>query len=262
MTGRTFNNPMSASLDTFVTQGMQRRMMYRSMLRSKGYSDNEISQITKLPEVVWAKYMAKKQPITDTPESVAAKQKKANTTSAKPVAKPANPVPATRFTPTGKRLLLDQAAEAFGTNNEEKAAYKTIFAEVAKAYESEAKRLGFANDIAGAMAFLIDTAYTLYKPDVKPNGDVGNKAIVRQLQEALDNDTLRKSPAAEKQKLYEYYISLGAYLYAMSEIAKESKDETAKAGAVKLGGEALKSLLKVEPSRVRLTENGLEIAPE
>jgi hypothetical protein len=253
-TGRSFNNPMSASLDLFVHHGMQRRMMYRGMLQRKGYASAEIDRILRTSEDEIRAVIGLKDPTPGTGPAMKVKET--------PAAKPVNPVPASRFKPTGKRLLLNKAADALGTTVEEKAAYKTIFAEVAKAYEGEAKRLGFPNDIAGAMAFFADTSYTLYKPDFKPNSDEGSKALVRQFQEALDSDELRKAPAAEKQQLYEYYVALGAYLYTLSEVAKESKDDAVKAGVVKLGGDGLKMLLKVDPSRVSLTANGLEIEPE
>lgn len=253
-TGRTFSNPLSASLDTFVAHGIQKRMMYRTVLRKKGYSADEIDRIVRKLDAEVLRYMKEKKSVTDSPGEAKP--------AARPAARPANLVPVSRFKPTGKRLLLSQAAEAVGTTAEEKAAYKTIFAEVAKAYEAEAKRLGFANDIAGTMAFFVDASHTLYRPGISPISDAGTRALVRQFQDTLNSDALRKSSDKDKQKLYEYYLSLGAYLYTLSEVAKEAKDETAKTGAAKLGGEGLKFLLKVDPSRVSLTENGLEIAPE
>ncbi|GAB4459862.1 MAG: hypothetical protein OHK0029_23040 [Armatimonadaceae bacterium] len=243
-TSRTFNNPVSSSLDTLIQQKMQRRALTRSLLKKKGYSESELNRILEMPEAERQKYLDRKLPVSSAPAA------------AKPAA-----VPATRFKPAQKRLLLNTIADSLGQTDKQKKVFQQVFAQLATAYESEAKRLGFPHDIAGAMAFLTEVSYALYNPEASERNDAETQALVRQFRTLLDSDALRKAPDAERQKLYEYFLGMGAYLYTLSEAAADQHDMNAAAAVVRLGGESLRELFQVEPDRVRLTKTGLEITP-
>ncbi|MGC4045774.1 MAG: hypothetical protein QM758_18445 [Armatimonas sp.] len=208
-TGRTFNNPMSSSLDTMILHSMQSRMSSRVMmsatLRKKGYSTAQLNQMTNEQMLI----------------AMAGKKGAAKPGAASVAKKPAPTQPlASKFKPTPKRLLLDAFVNGLGKTAEEKSGYRTIFARVFTAYETEAKKLKLENDVAAAMAFNVATHYTLYHPGVTIS-DAGSNVLVAQLQGVLNTDNLRKASNTEKQKLYEAFVLLAAYSMAISQIAEQ-----------------------------------------
>lgn len=245
-TGRTFNNPLSSTLDTMILHSMQRRMSSRMMmsstLRKKGYTTYQLNGMTN--EQMLAAIGGKK-----------ATAKSGTTGKAK---KPAPaPIPATKFKPGPKRLLLDAFADALGKTAEEKAGYRTIFTEVLKTYESAAKQEKIENDVAAAMAFNVATNYTIYRSGAAIS-DGGSSVMVVQFRGLLDNDNLRKASNVDKQKLYEVFLLLGAYSIAINQVAAQQSDPQIKKAARLLAGEGLRFLLKVDPAKVLITEDGLE----
>lgn len=242
-TGRTFNNPMSSTLDTWILHSMQRRMMYSSMLRKKGYSSARLNQMSteQMQAALGLKGKSGKLVATSSKKSA--------------IAVP----PATRFKPGPKRLLLDAFADGLGKSAEEKAGYRTIFTEVLKTYELEAKKAKLENDVAAAMVFNVATNYSLYRPGATIT-DAGSDAMVAQFRGILDTDNLRKASNTDKQKLYEVFLLLGAYSIAINTVAAQQADPQVKKAAQMLAGEGLRYLLKTDPAKVKITNNGLESA--
>jgi hypothetical protein len=250
-TGNKFNNPISSSLDTMIMHSMQRRMMYRGMLRKKGYSETRIDQIMhKSEDEIKAIVLGGKGNAT------ASSAKSAPT-------KPAttNAVPATRFKPTGNRLLMNSFVNTLGKTQEQKDSLRQVFQEVFKAYEAEAAKSSVANDIAGAMTFYIAAHYSAYN-DGTDVSETGTEAMVQQLRTMFDSEGMRKASNADKQKLYETFVMLGGFTLAVSQAAADSKDADMPKLRKQMGADGLKSLLKVEPSRVKISDKGLEIGPE
>jgi hypothetical protein len=252
-TGRTFNNPMSSSLDTMIMhsmqQSMQKRMMYRVMLRKKGYSDSQINQLMTRsePEIMVA--------ISGRKGAISKSEPKTSNAKLVPAI---NAVPATRFKPSGKRLLLDAFVNDMGKTKEQREALRKIFAGVFQAYEPVADKAGFSNDVAGALSFFIAMHYSAYN-DGATVSDADTVAIARQLRAALDGKEMRKASNIDKQKMYETYVMLGGFTLALSQSAATGKDDDLLKLRKQMGEDGLKSLLKVEPSRVKITDQGLEI---
>jgi hypothetical protein len=176
-------------------------------------------------------------------------------------AKAVKAVPATRFKPTGKRLTQDSFVDSLTKTKEEKDMYHEIFGEVFKAYEAEAQKKGFANDIAGAMTFFVEANYMAYRSGAKVS-DSGTQAMILHFQTSLDNETMRNSSDAEKQKMYETFILLGGFTMTGYQVAVMRKNTDLQKTMQKMGGDGLRYLLKAEPECVRITDKGLEIEPE
>lgn len=245
-TGRTFNNPLSSSLDTMILHSMQSRMSSRMMmastLRKKGYTTAQLNAMTN--EQMLA--------------AIGGKKGTGKPGAASPTKKPAvAPLLATKFKPVPKRLVLDAFVDGLGKTAEEKTGYRTLFTGILKAYETEAKKLKLENDVAAAMAFNVATNYSLYHPGVTIS-DAGSNALVAQFRGVLDNDNLRKASNTDKQKLYEVFLLLAAYSLTINQIAGGQSDPQVKKAAQMLAGEGLRYLLKTDPAKVKITNNGLE----
>lgn len=242
VTGNTFNNPLASTMDTVIHSRIQRDITFRSLLRKQGYSDAEIGRILRKSDKEVLAYVETKKKVAEEP------------------AAPKKVVYASHFERNPNRMLILPAAEELGKTEEEKSKYRIFFAQIFDNYEKESYRLGCPNDVAGTMAFYAGVSYMLHHPGKKEVRDAEMKVLVRHLRVSLDTAALRKASDEEKQKLYERYLILAGYSLAIA-VWSEGDAEKQKA-LVQLGGDGLRYIFKVDPSRVKLTDNGVEITTE
>ncbi|MCC6332687.1 MAG: hypothetical protein IT380_01710 [Myxococcales bacterium] len=236
--GYSFNNPMSAMANNFFFQNMNKRALLRSMLKKRGYTDEKLNAMT-LDEMIAA--------LGGTKKAVEASREVPAPTS-------------TKFKPAGKRLLVPTLAASLSQDKAQQQALVELFEQGIKAYEQEAAKDGFVNDLAGAIAFFIGTAYFVFHEGQEPDED-GLTLFARQLQHAMDTPDLKKVGAADKQKFYELLVGMGTWLGVSYQHAARDGDEALKAQLRDAAGGVLKGYLKLEPSKLAFTANGLVIAP-
>lgn len=236
--GYSFNNPMSAMANDWFFDRMNQRALLRSMLKKRGYADQKLNDMT-----------------TDQMIAALGGSKKAAEAS-REVAAPT----ATKFKPTGKRLLVPALAASLTQDKAQQQALAELFDQGIKAYEQEATKDGFVNDLAGAIAFFIGSAYFVFHEGQEPNED-GLTLFARQLQHAMDTPELKKVGAVDKQKFYELLVGMGTWLGVTYQLAVQNHDEALKAQLRDAAGSVLKGYLKLEPSKLSFTANGLVIAP-
>ena len=166
--------------------------------------------------------------------------------------------PATRFKPSGRRVMLTAFVNEAASGTDERQSIRSLLESVFKSYESAAEKGGMAHDLAGALAFYVGASYRAYMGGAELS-ETGSAFVARQIQAALDTPQMRAASDLEKQQLYETYIMLAGLLAARQEIAKGD------AAAIKelrpFGADGLKQLLKVDLSRVKITDEGLRITP-
>ncbi|MBM3298076.1 MAG: hypothetical protein FJY83_10830, partial [Candidatus Aminicenantes bacterium] len=187
--GYSFNNPVSAACNQIIWDRMNARLVYRSMLKKRGYTDAQLGQMS-----------------TDQMRSLLGGQ-----SAAQAEAQKSSATAATKFKPSGKRLLLPAMAGSMAAAPEHQQALLEIFEEGVEAYEAEAKRSGFSNDVAGAMMFFIGASYFVYH-DAREPDENGLEAIGRALQQNMDTEDVRQISNADKQQFYELMVGLGTYL--------------------------------------------------
>lgn len=238
MYGYSFNNPISASINTMIGMRLNARMTYRTILERHGYTDEQLGQMS-----------------TDEMVSILGGSAKANQEAA---ATPPAATPASRFKPTNRRLLLPSLADSLVQDLEQRAALLEVFEQGLRAYEQEAAADGLVNDIAGASAFFIGTAYYVANDGTEPDEN-GLTIAARQLQQLFDTPEMRQQPDAEKQRFYELLIGLATWLGLSYQLAAAEND-TAQLQMLKgAAKDALKGYLKVDVSKLRITPRGLEI---
>lgn len=238
--GYSFNNPISATCNSLLWQKMNQRMLLRTMLKERGYTDAQLGQMSSdqmLAALGGAKQAA--EACTKLPVPATA---------------------ATKFKPTGKRLVVPALATALTEDKAQQAALREVFEAGLKAYEAEAGKDGLANDLAGAVAFFLGTAYLVFHDGEEPDGD-GLTLLARGLQLTMDTPELKEVSAADKQKFYELLVSLSTWLGVTWQQAVQDGDEALKAQLKDAAAAALKGYLKLEPEKVRITASGLEVAP-
>jgi hypothetical protein len=236
--GYTFNNPISASANAMFWDKMNARLLYRSMLKKKGYTDEQLNA------------MSTEQMLALLGGAAGA-----------PEAKKAIPGAPSKFRMSGRYELLPDLVKNLTPNAEYQKALLEVFIQGVQAYEKEAAPDGFDHDVAGAMTFFIASAYYVYRGGEEPNGD-GTTFIGRAIQQNLDNPEFRRISDFDKQKFYEFMIGMGTYFIVAYKQAAGS-DDLQTAGRLKsAAADVLKAYLKLDPMTVRITANGLEGAPQ
>jgi hypothetical protein len=236
MSGFSFGNPVSASIDTMIWTRMNSRLIYRMMLKKRGYVDEQLNKMS-----------------TDEMERVLGGAAKAREVARQPPPT----APGTRFKASAKRLLLPRLADSLTENREYRKALSQVFELGMQAFEKEAAKQGLANDVAGAMTLLIGTAWVVTHDGVEPP-EAGVTLLARQLQQALDTPELRQVADADKQKFYELLVGLATWLSVSFQQAVTDKDAKAVASLRASAADVLKGYLKLEPGTYRIGEKGLE----
>jgi hypothetical protein len=235
--GYTFNNPVSATCNAMFWNQMNARLLYRTMLEKRGYSEAQLAKMSA--EQMRAALGGEAKP----PQASAA-------------VRAGN---ATRFRPQRRRLLLPELARSLVRDPAQQRALLALFEEGIKGYERDAQRSGLVHDLAGAITFFIGASLLVYRQGEVPD-EQGLEHLARAVRQNLDTPPLKQVADADKQKFYELMIGLGTYLgVAYQQAVKENNAAQAKK-LREVAAAALRGYLKLDPARLRVTRTGLEIA--
>ncbi len=230
-----FNNPMSATLNKMTWDSMSSRLIYKTGLKRKGYSEAQLDKMST-DELKEAYIGGKLKPTASSP----------TTAKPKPPAKPA-----TRFVPTKTRVLMPLFVDSLTQDSAQRKELKTAFEGAIRAYEKEAANAKLPNDMAAAMAYFVAATYELRNE--APTEQAAN-LLVAAIQLTMDTPELRKVADIEKQKFYEYMVTMASYLaFAKTSLTDESQLKALQSAADKV----LKRFTGIDPDKVMLTENGL-----
>ena len=233
--GYTFNNPVSALTSTMIWNSMNARLLYKSMLRKRGYTD---AQIEKMSTEQMKKILGADP-------------------SAPPPAQAAPARPASKFAMGKSYLLLPDLVDNLSSDPKYRRALLDVLVQGVQAYEKDAAPDGFDHDVAGAITFFISAAYYIYRNGEEPD-DAGSTIMGRALQQNMDTPEYARISDAEKQKFYEFMIGMGTYLILTYKQAVEEKSAEALDILKGIAADTLKAYLKLDPETVRITANGLE----
>jgi len=236
--GVTFNNPVSASVNTMFWNQMSSHSLYRAMLKQRGYTDAQLGQLST-------------------------EQMRAALQGEKPAAAPAAsrtpPRPATRFVPLPRRVLLPALVRSLTRDAQQQRAILQVLEAGIRGYEEEGKTTGWVNDVAGAIAYFVGATYLVYHDGESPS-ERGLDRLALALQQNLNTPQLSRAAAGDKQKFYELMIGLGTFLSVSYRQAAAAGESARTVELKRLAGETLKGFLKVDPETVRITEEGLVMA--
>jgi hypothetical protein len=162
----------------------------------------------------------------------------------------------TKFTPSGKRLTVAKMADALADTADEKKALIELFENALKSFEEETKRAGMANDVAPALAFFVQTHWSVYAGKEAP--EAGADKMIGQIRAVLDMPEMAAMSDADKQSFSEYCVCMSALTLTMYQAAEGNKDGMATLRAT--AGKSLQTMLGAEPSKIAITAKGLEIS--
>lgn len=238
--GYTFNNPISASLNTMMWDSMNTRQLYKIGLRRRGFTDAQMNNMTT--EELKAAYLR---------VGASKSSARAGSSSSTPTRAAAPSNPATRFRSSGKLVLVPQVVASLSSDQAQQRVLTAMFADAIKVYEAEAKAARMDNDVAGALAFFASVAF--YLQDGSEN-EKGTEALANAIRESLDTSEYRSIPDIDKQRFYEFMLTMGTFLFASAKDADAEtmttlKDVSADVCSKFLGG--------LDPRKHRLTDDGI-----
>lgn len=249
--GYTFNNPTSAMTNNLMWNTINERHVYLAGLQKRGWSSDQLNKMSteQLIEAYVGKKGAAEYRATKAPGYVGTAAKGTAKTTA-----PATPVetPATKFRPSGKRILLPSIVNELSKDPAQRKVLTQAFTGAMAAYETEAKKLGFDNDVAGAIAYFAVVGFFLQDGEV-PH-DKGSEALAKSLRVAFDTPEYRKVPDIDKQNFYELMVIMGAFLQASADGADAEMMRQLK----EVSADFMQKFLYLDPRKVKLTERGIE----
>ena len=193
--------------------------------------------------------------------SVKARPNSRTTTRRSPSAVPAPPQPSyTDFRPSNNSDFVERFASAISSNPTEKELIKQVVTTTRTAFEQEVAKEGRPNNLAAAFTFFVASTVTVYHNDPEPS----DKAV-NELWDGL-NETINSLPEmekltdAEKQEVYEMLVAFGGLVLAGHMLANESGDADAGRIYPQLAGELIRTVLQLDPEKIRFNSAGLNVA--
>lgn len=164
--------------------------------------------------------------------------------------------PATRFTPSEQSVFIPKLVASLSEEADEKKGMTDLFETAVKTFDEELKKKGMNNDIVPALALYVQTLWTTHAG--KAVSDAGSDKMIGQIRAALTGPDIAALSNADKQSLYEYWISMSTLTLMLSQAAENKGADTAAALRAS-AGESLTKLFGAEPGNIAITAKGLEI---
>lgn len=133
-------------------------------------------------------------------------------------------VSAVKFTPVGDSGVAKALADAFGSNEQERAALAEAFAQIRQGYEAEVAKQGKSNNLAAAFTFFIAANVAAYQQSEMPS-DRATELLFGELQTVIAGvPEFARMSNAEKQKMHDWLVMMGGFTLAGYADARQSGD--------------------------------------
>ncbi len=235
-TGYTWNNMISATLDTTIMNNMQSMqltsMLTSNMLTAQMLADQAIAGTTQSPPETSI------NPTTSEFETAI-----------------------TSFTPVSDRLVPPLLAQAFASSPDEQAFFEELLYNGLSFFETRASEFGGeVYDVERAFSFLVNASYSIYYDSYDGLGQAEYDAVRQHLQGFFNSspDFLLFTDQ-DKQVLYEFAASLGGLLLIGTDLMIQHNETEGLAIFREVAGGVLEGLVGTKPERISFTATGVVI---
>jgi hypothetical protein len=165
----------------------------------------------------------------------------------------------TTFRPKAGTLMVRPFAESFAADEETRGQLQVVFSQLLAAFDQQCREEGAARyDLARAAAVFVAGNYSV-ACDVELSEAQTDALILDMRANLAASETFRRMDDAGRQRLYEALIIMGLFPPVGYQDGVE-KDQSSQQDLFRqLARENLKTLLGVEPERIRVTEAGIDI---
>ncbi len=157
----------------------------------------------------------------------------------------------------GDRSVIRQLSAAYPAAS--RAAAEGVFKQLLAGFKQIEKTFGLrSNDVATAAAALIVGSYSAYNDVDVP--DAQFVTVVKQMREIIGGTpAFGQASSAEKQETYNQLAILGTFMAVTRMALDQSPDPAISREARRAAGGYLQAFLNVDPERVRISNQGMEI---
>lgn len=180
-------------------------------------------------------------------------------TSGAPSRPAASVAASTSFQPVAAPIMPRIFATEMGGTPVQLAKYEELFVNCLENYRRRLRRAGGPqNDVARAASYLISSSYDVYF-DTGPLSEPVFLALRAEINDTLLRDeSFRRASNHERQKMFEQYAILGAYLEIGYAMMREDNDRQGMREWRRMAKLHFEDMLGAPPAKVRLTQNGIE----
>ena len=235
-TGYTWNNMISATLDTTIMNNMQ-SMQLTSMLTSNILSaqilaDQAVEEASQSPPEV------SMNPVVLGSELVI-----------------------TSFTPAPDRLVPPLLAQAFASSPEEQVFFEELLYSGLSFFETRAREFGGeVYNVERAFSFLVNASYSIYYDNYDGLDQAEYNAVRQHLRNFFNsNPSFLLFTNQDKQVLYEFAASLGGLLIIGTDLMIQHGETEGLATFREVAGVVLEGLVGAKPENVSFTVAGVII---
>ena len=165
--------------------------------------------------------------------------------------------PALRFTPAADSGVTRALADAFGRNDQERAALVDAFGQIKQGYEAEVAKEGKSNNLAAAMTFFIAANVVTYHQADMP-ADADTDKLFLSLQNAMTKIPAFASMSnAEKQRMHDWLVCMGGFALTNYMDAKQNRDAQGLATIKEFADYAMQLVLGIEAGKLKISGSSL-----
>ncbi|HEX5874697.1 MAG TPA: DUF6683 family protein [Pyrinomonadaceae bacterium] len=165
--------------------------------------------------------------------------------------------PALKFTPAGDSGVTRALAEAFGSNDQQRAALVDAFTQIKQGYEAEVAKEGKSNNLAAAMTFFIASNVVTYHQTEMP-ADADTDKLFQSLENAMTNIPAFASMSnAEKHRMHDWLVCMGGFALTNYMDAKQNGNAEGLATIKDFAGYSMQLVLGIEPGKLKLSGSRL-----
>lgn len=164
-----------------------------------------------------------------------------------------------KFSPAGDSGVAKSLADAFGRNEEEKAALAEAFKQIKQAYEAEVAKAGKANNLAAAMTFFITANVAAYHQTEMPSDEAGDN-LFQSLEETMASvPEFSRLSNPEKQQMHDWLVCMAGFVMTGYADGKRSGDKEVLKNFGELADYSMRLVLGVEVGKLSFAGNNLSI---
>jgi hypothetical protein len=151
-------------------------------------------------------------------------------------------------------------AESFTSNKAEQDTFMLIFKTVKTEFEKEAAKEGRKNNIAMALTFFIVTTSVVYHDSPEPSDETIEKVYQSLADSMVENGEFSNFSDLDKQSMSDRLVYISGVVLFGYTVAKQTNDKTTKDTYRALAGICMKSLMKLDPDKVKINKDGLSFS--
>lgn len=166
----------------------------------------------------------------------------------------------TSFTFSGSTPVFVQIANSLTANEPQRRAVLQLLQQGRQAFEQEASKEGFGNDLSAALALFLTQQWSIARGGAAID-ETGSTRFAKKLRSALASPAMKTTKDAEKQALYEWLLGSSFLSAASWELGKSGGNEASLLQLRKAAGVSLQSLLGMNADGIEFGPEGLMLSP-